>query len=123
MKDKKKATISAQYGEDGIFIDIKYVQKEIKESTVRESGAPIPVVSRNAGKPETETEKHIEKAPETCQRDKKSKRSSPSISFELEGERERNVKDDEKEYPEEIALFTVEVPIEEHKRLVLEAKD
>ena len=119
----KKATISAQYGEEGIFIDVKYVQKETKESMVRKSGAPVPVVSRNAGKPETETEKHIEKAPETCLRDKKSKRSSPSISSEPEGERERNMKVDVKEYPEEIALFKTEVPIEEHKRMVLEAKD
>ena len=119
----KKATISAQYGEEGIFIDVKYVQKETKESMVRKSGAPVPVVSRNAGKPETETEKHIEKAPETCLRDKKSKRSSPSISSEPEGERERNMKVDVKEYPEEIALFETEVPIEEHKRMVLEAKD
>ena len=41
----KKVTISAQYVEDEVFIDIKYVQKEMEDSMVIDSGAPVSLVS------------------------------------------------------------------------------
>ena len=73
---------------------------------------------------DTEPKKHIEKAPEMCQINEKNKRSLPPVSFELEGEKERDVKGNEQENPEDIVIFAIEVPRKEQKRPeAMEAKD
>ena len=41
----KKAMTSAQYVEDEVLIDVKYVQKERENSMVIDSGAPVSLVS------------------------------------------------------------------------------
>ena len=41
----KKVTISAQYVEDEVFIDVKHVQKDMENSMIIDSGAPVSLVS------------------------------------------------------------------------------
>merc|ERR1712237_112131 len=41
----KKVTISTQYVEEEVFIDIKYVQKEFDNSMIIDSGAPVSLMS------------------------------------------------------------------------------
>merc|ERR1712074_48942 len=41
----KKVTISTQYVEEEIFIDVKYVQKEIDTTMIIDSGAPVSLIS------------------------------------------------------------------------------
>merc|ERR1712074_323033 len=41
----KKVTINTQYVEEEIFIDVKYVQKEIDTSMIIDSGAPVSLIS------------------------------------------------------------------------------
>merc|ERR1712055_910177 len=41
----KKVTINTQYVEEEIFIDGKYVQKEIDNSMIIDSGAPVSLIS------------------------------------------------------------------------------
>merc|ERR1712237_38114 len=41
----KKVTISTQYMEEEVFIDIKYVQKEFDNSMIIDSGAPVSLMS------------------------------------------------------------------------------
>jgi len=41
----KKVTISTQYVEEEYFIDIKYVQKEIDNTMIIDSGAPVSLMS------------------------------------------------------------------------------
>merc|ERR1712090_37736 len=41
----KKVTINTQYVEEEIFIDVKYVQKEIDNSMIIDSGAPVSLIS------------------------------------------------------------------------------
>merc|ERR1712237_300771 len=41
----KKVTISTQYVEEEVFIDIKYVQKEIDNTMIIDSGAPVSLMS------------------------------------------------------------------------------
>ena len=41
----KKVTINTQYVEEEIFIDVKYVQKELENSMIIDSGAPVSLIS------------------------------------------------------------------------------
>ena len=41
----KKVTINTQFVEEEIFIDVKYVQKEIDTSMIIDSGAPVSLIS------------------------------------------------------------------------------
>ena len=41
----KKVTINAQYVEEEVFIDVKYVQKELENSMIIDSGAPVSLIS------------------------------------------------------------------------------
>ena len=88
--------------------------EDIHKRLIHKSKNQMLCAFRNAGKLDTETKKHIEKAPETCQIDKKNKRSSskPLVSFEHEEEKGMDAKDNEQEKPEDVAIFAVEVPIE-----------
>ena len=40
----KKVTISAQYVEEEVFIDVKYGQKQLENSMIIDSGAPVSFV-------------------------------------------------------------------------------
>ena len=41
----KKLTINTQYVEEEIFIDVKYVEKDIKNMMIINSGAPVSLMS------------------------------------------------------------------------------
>merc|ERR1712105_96240 len=43
----KKATINTKFVEEEIFIDVKYVEKEIENTMIIDSGAPVSLMSSN----------------------------------------------------------------------------
>ena len=43
----KKLTINTQYVEEEIFIDVKYVEKDIENMMIIYSGAPVSLMSSN----------------------------------------------------------------------------